>query len=597
MEWGSPYNDRRGDELSSFIISLDLRVCNQGNKPTFERGSSHSILDLTFASAHTARRIAEWNVLEEETGSDHNYLYYTVDSPIGNNENVPLGWCRKKLDIQKLKEYLRNKETPRDAYELMEIMKEACDASMPRIKNTRKHHKPQHWWTDEIAELRKESLKARRRYQKALKRSLAEEEKKSYKDTKKNLRIAIRWSQDNCWRNLIDKVDQNPWGTAYRIVMNKIGKRSPIPTDMIPAIVSELFPTHTAIEVITDKVTTRIPPVTNQEVEAASARLRIGKAPGPDGVPNEVLKVAVKTRPEMFQKIFSQCMIDGVFPIPWKRTRLVLLRKGNKPADQPSNYRPLCMLDTTGKLFERIVCNRIEEALDKERTGLAENQYGFRKRRSTIDAIQRVLTEVTEASAGTIYQRQLCVLVTLDVANAFNSAFWAEIINAMRNKNVPNYLTRLIQNYFRDREIKYSEEHEAVQLSSGVPQGSVLGPLLWGIMYDSLLTTETPEGVIMVGFADDVEIIGRAWRIEHLEEIINESLRIVNEWMISKKLRLAPHKTEAVMLTRKRGYRKPTFVLGDQQITTKNSLRYLGVEIDIGRRFAVHEKIVGAKAA
>lgn len=70
---------------------------------------------MTFASAHTARRIAEWKVLEEETGSDHNYLYYTIDSPTGNNESVPLGWCRKKLDIQKLKEYLSNEETPRDA--------------------------------------------------------------------------------------------------------------------------------------------------------------------------------------------------------------------------------------------------------------------------------------------------------------------------------------------------------------------------------------------------------------------------------------------------------------------------------------------------
>lgn len=365
------------------------------------------------------------------------------------------------------------------------------------------------------------------------------------------MRIAIRRSQDNCWRNLIDEVDKNPWGAAYRIVMNKIGKRPPIPTNLIPAIVAELFPTHTATEVTTDQVAARITPVTNQEVEAASVRLRMGKAPGPDGVPNEVLKIAVKTRPEIFQKIFSQCMIDGVFPKPWKRARLVLLRKGDKPADQPSSYRPICMLDTSGKLFERVVCSRIEEALDKERTGLAENQYGFRKGRSTIDAIQRVLTEVTEAGKGSIYQRQLCVLVTLDVANAFNSASWAEIINAMRNKNLPNYLTRLIQNYFRDREIKYSEEHEAVKLSSGVPQGSSL--LLWGIMYDSLLTTEMPEGVTMVGFADDVAIIGRTWKIEHLEEIINESLRIVNEWMISKKLRLAAHKTEAVMLTRKRG--------------------------------------------
>lgn len=106
-------------------------------------------------------------------------------------------------------------------------------------------------------------------------------------------------------------------------------------------------------------------------------------------------------------------MIDEVFSKPWKRAKLVLLRNGDKPADQPSSYRPLCMLVTTGKLFERIVCNRIEEALDKEKTGLAENQYGFRKRRLTVDAIQRVLTEVIE-----VRHRNYLPKTTLRIGNA-----------------------------------------------------------------------------------------------------------------------------------------------------------------------------------
>jgi len=283
---------------------------------------------------------------------------------------------------------------------------------------------------------------------------------------------------------------------------------------MIPAIIAELFPVHPAIEEYVRKASLPIPTVTRQELQLASTRLSPGKAPGPDGVPNEALKVAVRTHPTMFQEVYSQCLVNGIFPTPWKRARLVLLRKGNKPADLPSSYRPLCMLDTTGKLYERIISNRIEEAMDKEKTGLASNQYGFRKGRSTIDAIAKVMEVVADAGKGAIYQRQLCVLITLDVANAFNSASWRVIMQAMTSKKIPEYLIRVVRNYFCDRKILHSKGQDAVALTSGVPQVSVLGHLLWGIMYDILLTTEMPEGVPgSVGFADDGAVIARSWRV------------------------------------------------------------------------------------
>lgn len=115
----------------------------------------------------------------------------------------------------------------------------------------------------------------------------------------------------------------------------------------------------------------------------------------------------------------------------------MLLRKGDKPTNQSSSYRPLCMLDTAGKLYERILCNRIETAFETEGTGLADNQYGFRKGRSMIDAIYRVMAEVTDAAKGAIFKKELCVLVTLDVANAFNSASWGAIMRAMETKKIP----------------------------------------------------------------------------------------------------------------------------------------------------------------
>jgi len=187
--------------------------------------------------------------------------------------------------------------------------------------------------------------------------------------------------------------------------MRKIGKRQPVPTKMIPAIIAELFPTHQAMEENVQRASAPITAVTLQEMQLASTRLPPGKAPGPDGVPNEALKVAVRTHPTMFQEVYSKCLNDGIFPNPWKRARLVLLRKGDKPADQPSSYRPLCMLDTTGKLYERIISNCIEEAMVKEKTELADNQYGFRKGRSTSDVISKVMEVVADAGRGTIYQR------------------------------------------------------------------------------------------------------------------------------------------------------------------------------------------------
>lgn len=595
-EWGSATNDKRGDELSALIATLDLYVCNKGATPTFERGRSSSVLDVTFATQSTAAQIIEWTVLNEETRSDHMYLQYNVGTQAEKPKRLTQGWAWKKLNIQKMKEYLNNNNTPANASGLMEVLTSACNASMPKRNYRQGNHEPQYWWTQEIADKRKLVLAARRRYQRAAKRGTSDDEHLHFKEAKKRLRIAIRESQENCWKRLCAEVDHDPWGAPYKIVMKKVGSRKPVPSNLVPSIVDELFPVHPKINERASWPAITVPRITSQELELGGKRLRAGKAPGPDGIPNEVLKIAIKLQPQMFLRTFDSCLQNGIFPKEWKMARLVLIRKGDKPEDLPSSYRPLCMLDTTGKLFERILCNRIEEYYATSSKGLSNNQYGFRKGRSTVDAITSVMEEVTIAGTGSIYERQLCVLVTLDVANAFNSASWARILQSLQSKQVPDYLIRILQSYLSDRRITYGESQTQLNLSSGVPQGSVLGPLLWGTMYDELLSLEMPEGVKLIGFADDVALVGRGWRTEQLEERVNSALKLVSEWMRDARLRLAVSKTEAVMLTRKRDYRRPTFVLGDQVIKTTKSLKYLGVEIDDGRRFKIHEEKVGAKA-
>ncbi|CAB0032914.1 unnamed protein product [Trichogramma brassicae] len=160
-----------------------------------------------------------------------------------------------------------------------------------------------------------------------------------------------------------------------------------------------------------------IPAVTLEELKGAQSRIKERSAPGPDGIPNSALKIAIAARPDIFLRVYTMCLETGVFPSGWKRQRLVLLPKPGKPPDEPSSYRPLCMLDTAGKILERIICDRLE-AFTERPGGLSERQYGFRKGRSTIDAIEDVISTAREAIAGKRWYRgtkKYCAVVTLDV--------------------------------------------------------------------------------------------------------------------------------------------------------------------------------------
>jgi len=158
-----------------------------------------------------------------------------------------------------------------------------------------------------------------------------------------------------------------------------------------------------------------------------ATRLSLGRASGPSGIPNEVLKAFVTTNPSSALRVYNDCLRTLTFPPCWKRARLVLIRKGpDKPAESPSSYRPIGMLDTPAKLLKRLLPCRLKSHLDA-------NGGTMRASTSTVRlAIQKVL----DIAAGT-GTKDLCVLVILDVKNVFNSLRWPVIDEALRSKNTP----------------------------------------------------------------------------------------------------------------------------------------------------------------
>lgn len=156
----------------------------------------------------------------------------------------------------------------------------------------------------------------------------------------------------------------------------------------------------------------------------------------------------------------------------------------------------------------------------------------------------------------------------------------------------------LVGSYLSERYIILEAEGNTnlKRINSGVPQGSVLGPTLWNILYNNLLEIVMPQDVRLIGFADDVALMVTAASEDLLMSRANTALQRISRWMERRKLRLAPEKTEAVLLTKKRKINPVKFKIENVNIEPTRVIKYLGVWLDTKLSFTAHIKKTCIKA-
>ncbi|XP_046629516.1 uncharacterized protein LOC124309827 [Neodiprion virginianus] len=613
--WDPSGSNRRGELLEEWAASCCVRLHNAGRTATCIRAQGSSVVDLTWSSVNLVPVIKGWRVLEEtETLSDHRYISYEVGTPRRAEHRGRKGhmrWNWSKFSPEHLTDALSltlswgptggDYTTPEGLAGWIErAMTQACDAAAPRARTGNRSRKATYWWSEELADIRRSCIAARRRLARGRRTADDRQEKEAeYRAAKRVLRDGIKAAKAKAWRDLISSVEADPWGLSYKLVLGKLrssqrGLTETLEENTLRSLLDALFPRG-------DGCVPRAQSgcrwderwaVTADEVRAALKKAcSRNVAPGPDGVKGSAWAKVPEGMIALLSRNFSLCLREGVVPLPWKKARLVLIPKGGAPTGPIPKVRPICLLNEVGKMFERILVARLGKWMEgNPRACLSEDQYGFREGRSTNDALLRVRRFVENATENGGY----AVAVSLDIANAFNSLPWPSIRDALEDKAAPEYLRRVLDSYLWDRYVEYTNgdgELRSLAVTAGVPQGSVLGPLLWNLTFDEVLRGEGVADCAIVCYADDTLVLSSAGDPSTAVALANAMVARVVRRISGLGLTVAASKTEAVLFRRlKRGDapNTPDVRVGAERVLLSGSMKYLGVRLDPGLTFKAH---------
>ena len=221
-----------------------------------------------------------------------------------------------------------------------------------------------------------------------------------------------------------------------------------------------------------------------QEVKLLIEKINISKSSGITFLSSKLLKDSFRVLSDKLTYLFNFSITSAIFPAQWKEALVIPIPKIGEPTE-PSNYRPISLLPLPGKILEKLVHNQLSSFLE-ENNALSDNQFGFRKQRSTSHAVSQVLNQIyTNINRSTV----TCAIY-LDFSKAFNSVQHPTLLEKLKQANLGTTTLSWVASYLegrKQRTLINNEYSTLISVKQGVPQGSVLGPLFY-IIYANDIT-------------------------------------------------------------------------------------------------------------
>jgi len=343
-------------------------------------------------------------------------------------------------------------------------------------------------------------------------------------------------------------------------------------------------------------------PVTESEILDAIAMLLPKKTEDYNGVSLFFLKKFKNYLVKPLRHIFNCSFSSAVVPLQFKIAKVIpLFKSGDKSL--PDNYRPISLLSSFSKIFEKVVCLRLLNFLEANNI-LTPDQFGFRKAHSAVHPMVHMMNFVSRA----LNKKETAIAIFCDLRKAFDTVNHDILLKKMHKMGIRGVELDWFKNYLSNRkQFVYlnGKSSSLLEILLGVPQGSILGPILFLIYINDLPLSTLLKSLL---FADDTALLASGSNIEALTDFVNKEFHKVVHYFRKNRLSLHPEKTKFMIFSNTVAVKKdPPKIYANynnfsgpqsddllypiENVTTNSTIpaiRYLGVYFDPQLNFKYH---------
>jgi hypothetical protein len=293
-------------------------------------------------------------------------------------------------------------------------------------------------------------------------------------------------------------------------------------------------------------------------------------------------------------RVFNFSLKSGLIPAAWKNACIAPIYKKSGSRSLPSNYRPISLTSVVARLMERMISARMLSFIDSHSL-LSDNQYGFRKKRSTKDC----LLVLSEDLRYNLQKKSHTVAVFLDIQRAYDSVYIPFLLLKLSRLGFCGRVFCWLSSFLSNRMACTRWDNRTSTLapvSAGVPQGSCLAPLLYDLFIDDLLRG-FPSSVVSLGYADDVALYCNNENLQFQHDALQDALDWASRWALIWRVIFSIVKSKWMMFSRSRILPDfPSLHLMLQPLPRTDEFCYLGFLLDATFSGAQHLRHCLAKA-